>query len=152
MRLMFVLLFAFAVVACEKKEDRRISIYFENNSDFSSLDIDVYLNGDFCKTIIVPRDSTKIYDASLVASYVERGNENLQLKFLIKSTGDTVSFIGTSKQIDSIDYIHVNYIETVLRKGFVVYNRVLNKDSVAYKSFYCEPVFRRGKASISVIK
>lgn len=145
MKIVFILIALFFIFErCNKENNKSISIYFENNSDLdSSLIIDTYINGSVYKAVTIKRNSQKIYDTSLKASFNQKKNKNLQLMFIVESSKDTTSCIIPADKIDSVYYLHVNYVRTVLQKGFVIYNRVLDKDSIAYRGFDCEPIFKR---------
>lgn len=125
--------------SCDRESNKSIEIYFENNSGLdTSLIIDTYLNGSIYKPVTVRRDSQKTYDTSIKAFFKLKKNEDLQLMFISKLTHDSTNCTILNQQIDSVYYIHVNLVTTVFQKGFTVFNKVLEKDSVAYHSFYCE--------------
>lgn len=144
MKAVSIIIFFFLLASCGKKKNEYLSVYFENNSGKdTSLIIDTYLNGSMYKAVNVKQDSLRIYDDSIRIPFEIKNNEDLRLMFVIESTHDTTTCFIPNKKIDSVYYIHVNAVKTIFQKGFIVFDKILDKDSVAYKSFYCEIVSKR---------
>jgi hypothetical protein len=130
-------------LSCESVKDNSISIYFENNNDLdSTLIIDTYVNGEMCASTKVNRNTTRLYDASEIVKFKENGNEAVSFKFIVKSKEDSTTCTIQNNQLDSIYYLHVNFVTTVFAKGFTVFDRVLEKDSVAHHEFSCQPILK----------
>ena len=137
-------LFCF-LCGCGGSKNRSIPIRFENNSDLDTLlTIDTYVNGQNVKSTPVRRDSSKINDASASIDIKENPEQELEFRFIIQSTRDTASCKISPRQIEKLGYIHVNFVKTVFGKGFVVFGRTLDKDSVAHHEFYCEGINKDG--------
>ena len=137
-------LFCF-LCSCDTSKSRSIPIRFENNSGLDTLlTIDTYVNGRNVKSTPVRRDSLKINDASASVDIKENPNQELEFRFIIQSTHDTASCKILPQQIEKLGYIHVNFVKTVFEKGFVVFGKTLDKDSVAHHEFYCEAINKEG--------
>lgn len=144
MKAVSFIIFFFLLAGCSKTKNGYLSVYFENNSGKdTSLIIDTYLNGNMYNVVNVKQDSFRIYDDSIKVPFKIKSSENLKLMFVIKSTRDTTICFIPNKKIDSVYYIHVNAVKTIFPKGYIVFDKILDKDSVAYKSFYCEIVPKR---------
>jgi hypothetical protein len=120
-----------------------IPIRFENNSDLDTLlTIDTYVNGRNIKSTSVRRDSLKINDALTIIEI--NPDKELEFRFTIQSTHDTASCRISPLQVEKLGYIHVNFVKTIFKKGFVVFGRILDKDSIAHQEFYCEAIDKDG--------
>jgi hypothetical protein len=146
MKKLIILICMFSIICgCSESIHRSISIQFENNSDLDTvLTINTYLNGRDVKTTRVRRDSLKINDASENIIVNESADKKMEFRFIIQSTHDTASCFVSPQQIGKLKYIHVNFVTTVFEKGFVIFDRVLDKDSVVHHEFYCEPIDKNG--------
>ncbi|TAH17233.1 MAG: hypothetical protein EAZ08_14145 [Cytophagales bacterium] len=128
---------------CYGFKTKLIPIRFENNSSLETLlTIDTYVNGRNVKSTTVKRDSLKIYDASAIVDVDP--DQELEFRFIMQSTHDTASCKVSSQQIKKLGYIHVNFVKMIFEKGFVVFGRTLDKDSVAHHEFYCEAIDKGG--------
>ncbi|MEO8712273.1 MAG: hypothetical protein ABI405_09135 [Parafilimonas sp.] len=143
-KVLTIIILVFFLGGCNKRSDKYLLVYFENNSDVdTSLIIDTYLNGNIYKSVNVRRDFLKVYDDSLQIPVEKKRSEGLRLMFIIKSLHDTTVCTVANEKIDSVYYIHVNIVKTVFQKGFIVFDKTLDKDSLAYSSFYCELIPKR---------
>jgi len=128
---------------CDRLKSRSIPIRFENNSGLDTLlIIDTYVNGRNLKSTPVRRDSLKINYASAIVNI--NSDQELVFRFIIQSTKDTASCRVLPQQIEKLGYIHVNFVKTVFEKGFVIFGRILDKDSIVHQEFYCEPIDKGG--------
>ena len=131
------------LTACSIPNKKEVTVYFENNSDMDSiLTIKTYLNDTFYKTIQVRRNRSKIYDTSLIVSYEQVNNNSLKLKFMVDNKQDSTSCLLPVAEKDTVSYVHVNFLTIVFKKGYVVYEKTLERDSVVEHQFYCELVPR----------
>lgn len=129
--------------SCDESKSISIPIRFENNSGLDTLlIINTYVNGRNVKSTPVKRDSLKINDASAIIDL--KPDQELEFRFIIQSTHDTAICKISSRQIEKLGYIHVNYVKTIFEKGFVVYGRILDKDSLVHHEFYCEAIDKNG--------
>lgn len=130
---------------CEGLKQKSILIKFENNSDLDTLlTIDTYVNSQNIKSTSVRRDSSKINDALVIIHVNEKPEKELEFRFIVQSTRDTTSCKILPSQFEKLGYIHVNFVKTVFRKGFVVFGKTLGRDSVAHNEFYCEGINKEG--------
>lgn len=146
MKKLVIILFSISFLyGCGTSAKRSIIIRFENNSDLDTvLTIDTYLDGQNIKSTSVKRDLLNIYDTSVNISVKGVEKQKVELQFIIESTHDTASCIISPQQADRLGYIHVNFVKKVFEKGYLVFDKILDKDSVVHRDFYCELIDKSG--------
>lgn len=126
--------------SCFLKTTNKMAICIENNSDVDSVvNIKTLVNGKFYKLVPVKRNFTIVHFERFFIEFPAKTN-NVELTFVVDRSKDTAKCIIHKDSLTAKSCIHVNFNETVFRKGNQIYDQILQKDSLIQKAFYCEIV------------
>jgi hypothetical protein len=132
-------LILFFLYAC-KSDSKKIQIWFENNSDRSSVvEVSTYINDSLIDIRKVQQDSisdrVRAFDVKVIG---DKFKKTSNLKFVLSGSNDETSCLINIDSMGKNKLVHVNYVERLLKKGYIINSDTLKQDSVVRKEFYCE--------------
>lgn len=130
----FILL---AISSC--RSNKRLNIYIENGSASQKvIPVQVYINDSLTTIVNVTQFENKISSKHVS---IQLGNDKLlRIGFKIPNTSYETECVIKPADLSSKSWLHVGYGETVLPKGFNYYGKILAKDTMVERRFYCELV------------
>jgi hypothetical protein len=115
-----------------------INVFMENNSEtLPVVTVSAYVNGSLYHTQKVAHDSTSIHWETFPLALPDDG-DSIRLLFVVAENNNSTACTILRKELTSKSWIHVNYSEVLFKKGYQYFDRILDKDSVVKRSFYCE--------------
>lgn len=123
---------------CLTKRINNITVYFENNSDVDSvINIKTFINDRFYKVVSVKRNITVVRYEKLIIDIPVK-TDNVILTFVITNTGDSTNCVLNSEMLRTESSVHVNFNETIFKKGFNYLGQILRRDTIVRHEFYSE--------------
>lgn len=125
---------------CLTRRINNIAVYLENNSDVDSvITIKTFINDRFHKVVSVKRNTTVVgFEKLMLEIPVE--TDNVILTFVINKSGDSTSCVLNSERLKAESSVHVNFNETVFKKGFNYLGHILKRDTIIRHEFYSEVI------------
>src|ERR1700753_2219495 len=126
-------IYLFVLLLCSCKNDSKvIKIWIENNSDINrSIEISTYFNDSLIDKRNIVKDSIadriRLFKVDLK---LQDGKLKSVLKFVSPIHGEKTSCFIYLDSLDKTSLIHVNYVESILKKGTLFDNVILNRDTV----------------------
>jgi hypothetical protein len=131
-------LILFTVAGCLSKRTNKVPVYLENNSDADSVfNIKTLINYKFYKVVPVKRNPIADRYENLVVELPVK-MDSIILTFIISETGDSTSCVLHRELMNAKSWVHVNFNETIFKKGSSYLGQVLRKDTLISHEFYSE--------------
>lgn len=85
----------------------------------------------------VKRGTTVVrFEKLMLEIPVER--DNVILTFIINKSGDSTSCVLDREMLRAESSVHVNFNETIFKKGFNYLGHILKRDTIIRREFYSE--------------
>jgi len=132
----------FTLTGCFTKGKNEVVVYMENNSDVDAvINIKTLINGRLYKVTPVKRQSTADILVPLVVKFPDN-MDSIKLTFINSNRGDSASCVVHRELVGPKTWVHVCFNELIFKKGFKLYDKVLNRDSLMDYKFYAEIINR----------
>ena len=135
-------LFCFLICSC-KSNSSVLNVWIENNSDENkNIEISTYVND----SLVDKRNITKDSIADRISTFKVDLNfpsvpKRYVVKFVSSPFGEETSCLLIADSLNKRTLMHVNYVKRLFKKGNELDNRILMKDTVVRKEFYCEILY-----------
>lgn len=130
------------MLGCKVKVDG-IKLLLENSSDVHNpITVLIYLDNMLQDTVVVYRNNKVVKYEEVLLKY-PKGVKAVDLKFKIVSIDNETSCKVWQDSLNDKSIIHVNFIETLFKKGDYYKGRNLKKDSVIRSELYCEALYHK---------
>lgn len=122
------------------KNSKSLNIYYENGSDINSeVIIETFLEDNLIDNRTVRRGDTLIH-WELLSIKLPKSDDSIRLRFKVPETNYNSECTISKSQISSKTWLHVALKEVVFKKGDRIPGKILEKDSIMERKFYCELV------------
>ena len=136
----FVIGIVFLACSCWNTQ-KTITIAIENNSDIkTNIEVSTYLDDSLIDKRLIKRDTFNV-SFSIFKMTVQTGKKSSIVKFELSNSGQKAECRIKPDSINNNSVIHVNYIETLFKKGYQYKSKILNKDTVVREELYCEVMY-----------
>jgi hypothetical protein len=143
MRLVPLFIILIISYGCTKKGT--VNIWIENSSDIKdSIYVKTFIGDSLVDQRQIYRDS--IADRIIPFAIHLPKAKNVQyftFRFVALPENSESSTVIRVDSIEAISFLHVNYVETLFKKGYVIFTDTLKADSIIRKDFYSEIVYKR---------
>jgi hypothetical protein len=143
MRFILICLLILIVYACTPKAS--VNIWIENSSDIKdSIYVKTFLGDSMVDQRPIYRDSIadRIFPFTIQLPKAKNG-KYFTFRFITFPENLETSIIINVDSVEAISFLHVNYVETLFKKGYVIFSDTLKADSIIKKEFYSEIVYQR---------
>ena len=137
----FVRFFLICLISLNcKTRNREITISIENSSHIQKkIVVESLLNGhSIDKRDVVKGENTVHLESFKIP--ISNNQDSISIAFKVLGTQYNAKCNFSPKQITNATWIHVNLNEIVFKKGYEYNGRILEKDTIIEKFFYCELV------------
>lgn len=139
MKLIYLIVISFLLSGCGIHE-KNIAIWIENDSDlYKSIEVSTFLDDSLMDKRHIEKDSiADRYSPFYLELNLPGQKKESTFKFVVSIDGDQTSCEINIDTLDKSTFLHVNYVERLLKKGAQFDNDTLKRDTVYRKDFYCE--------------
>jgi hypothetical protein len=132
-----ILILFFCFQNCTHKNNE-IKIYLENSSNVAkTITVTTFINNRKVDERTVAKDTIADRFRTFNVKLLETDKNPVEIAFRLGGRTETTSCIINPDSIKNVT-VHVNFVETLFKKGYQYESKVLDTDTIVRKDFYCE--------------